>query len=208
MQAYDNNVCDKAIRVQNSDIQESSVSVLDMANAREQKRLVQESLIKKYRESLICFSLNIPGPIKVGTLYKKVFLLGKTKIENALSENHFSVLYSLENDYFTGYEYYAVVASSALSINNLVDERLDFNLSTRIKEKMIQVEDETLLSRIFDIDVIDSTGKKITRTALNASMRKCFICEHNAYECARSRRHSTEELLARIEKIIREANIP
>ena len=57
------------------------------------------------------------------------------------------------------------------------------------------LEDSVALGRLFDIDVIQTDGMKISRTDLGFSTRKCLICNQEAFVCSRARTHSVKELL-------------
>ena len=59
------------------------------------------------------------------------------------------------------------------------------------------------LGRLFDIDVLDAGGKKLSREGLGLPPRKCLLCEQPAHACARSRTHTVMELTERIESILR-----
>ena len=48
------------------------------------------------------------------------------------------------------------------------------------------------------MDVIDVNFEKLSRK----SFRKCLICEEQAQECGRSRKHSIEELQEKVEEIL------
>ena len=63
---------------------------------------------------------------------------------------------------------------------------------------MCDIEDTHPLGRIFDIDVIDTDGTKLSRD----SFRKCILCDCQAQECARSRRHSVDEMFQAITELI------
>lgn len=45
-----------------------------------------------------------------------------------------------------------------------------------------------------DIDVIDRQGVSLSRKALGYERRKCFVCEEDAFSCARSQKHTIQEL--------------
>lgn len=64
-----------------------------------------------------------------------------------------------------------------------------------IKENLCLLEDSVALGRLFDIDVIQTDGMKISRTDLGFSTRKCLICNQEAFVCSRARTHSVKELL-------------
>lgn len=57
------------------------------------------------------------------------------------------------------------------------------------------------MARLYDLDV-RSKDKVWTRSDLGAPARLCFLCEQDAKSCARSRRHSVEDMLAWIEQLL------
>ena len=70
-----------------------------------------------------------------------------------------------------------------------------------IKNITVAIEESCELGRLFDIDVIDISFEKLSRK----SFRKCLICEAQAQECGRSRKHSVEELQNRVEEILKKS---
>jgi holo-ACP synthase len=69
------------------------------------------------------------------------------------------------------------------------------------KRMLVELEANHALGRFWDLDVIDSEGNLISRTELGYESRKCFICDGEAKACARSRKHSYEELLWHMERV-------
>ena len=67
-----------------------------------------------------------------------------------------------------------------------------------IKTLATEIEESHPLGRLFDMDVIGTDGMKLSR----GTYRKCIICGCQAQECARSRKHSVEELQAKIEDLL------
>ncbi|MBR6901803.1 MAG: citrate lyase holo-[Synergistaceae bacterium] len=61
-----------------------------------------------------------------------------------------------------------------------------------------KIENENKFGRLFDIDVIDADGNKLSRK----NFRKCLICGKQAQECARSRTHSVKEMQEAVEKLL------
>lgn len=49
------------------------VAVLDMLNARDRRHAIQQELIRTHNATVISFTLNIPGPIKVFPLGEMTF---------------------------------------------------------------------------------------------------------------------------------------
>ncbi|MBI9097969.1 MAG: citrate lyase holo-[acyl-carrier protein] synthase [Spirochaetaceae bacterium] len=160
----------------------STVDVYDMATARELRGITQKKMIEQYHSPLISFSLNIPGPEKDNTLYRKIHRVGEIVIEKAFAQH---IIHRISQNGKTGPQaYYAIKMPSPL-----------------IKKETVKIEENHPYGRIFDIDVIDLQCKPISREKLNIPGRKCFICEEEAALCSRSRKHGVEELLQKIHSI-------
>lgn len=166
----------------------SYVSLEEILDSKENRVLEQRKIIDTYNLPIISFTLNIPGTIKTFPLAYKAFTEGKKLISNHLKRNHISIEYEKENIHKAGYEaFYAV----------------DYNPYS-LKEIMIEIENSYPLGRIFDIDVLKTTGDKIYRKDVNISNRMCFLCNESAHVCSRSKKHNTEELITKIIEIIYE----
>ena len=63
---------------------------------------------------------------------------------------------------------------------------------------MQHIEEAHPLGRLFDIDVLDSEGHKLSRP----QYRPCLICGNQAQLCARTRRHTVAEMQAKIEEML------
>ena len=159
-----------------------------MLNAREQRAALQNSLLVSCRCPLVSFSLNIPGPVKVLPLVPEAFDAGISKIEDALADQGLPVVRREQVIQATGLEaMWAVETAGAV----------------RLKTLMAAIEDGGGLGRLFDIDVLDAGGKKLSREDLGLPPRKCLLCEQPAHACARSRTHTVMELTEQIESILR-----
>lgn len=53
------------------------VSLLDMLDARERRVHHQQELLERYHKPLICFTMNIAGPIKDSPLVRRGFAQGR-----------------------------------------------------------------------------------------------------------------------------------
>lgn len=158
------------------------VEIDEILDCREKRVAIQNEMIKKYNKPVISFTMNIPGPIKTNNEIKKAFDIGKKLILEKLKENNIEILEKEELNVNTGNELFISVNSSAEKIKNIT----------------VAIEESCELGRLFDIDVIDVNFEKLSRK----SFRKCLICEAQAQECGRSRKHSVEELQKRVEKIL------
>jgi len=158
------------------------VGIDEILDCREKRVAIQNKMIKKYNKPVISFTMNIPGPIKTNNKVKKAFDIGKNLILENLKENNIKVLEIQELNENTGNELF-------ISVNSLAE---------KIKNMTVAIEESCELGRLFDIDVIDINFKKLSRK----SFRNCLICEEQAQECGRSRKHSVKELQDKIEEIL------
>ena len=158
------------------------VGIDEILNCREKRVAIQNKMIKKHNKPVISFTMNIPGPIKTNNEIKKAFDIGKNLILEKLKENNIEILEIQELNEDTGNELF-------ISVNSL---------AKKIKNITVSIEEASELGRLFDMDVIDINFEKLSRE----SFRKCLICEEQAQECGRSRKHSVEELQNKVEKIL------
>lgn len=159
------------------------VGIDEVLSSREKRVAIQNEMIKKYKRPIISFTMNIPGPIKTNNEIKKAFDIGKNMILEKLKENNIEILEIQEIDENTGNELF-------ISINSLAE---------KIKDITVVIEESCELGRLFDIDVIDINFEKLSRK----SFRKCLICEEQAQECGRSRKHSVKDLQNKVEEILK-----
>jgi holo-ACP synthase/triphosphoribosyl-dephospho-CoA synthase len=63
-----------------------------------------------------------------------------------------------------------------------------------LKQLAMDLEDTDPIGRLFDMDVLDTDGKKLSREELGKARRKCLLCDRDAAICARSRAHGLDAL--------------
>lgn len=148
-----------------------------MLNARE-IRVERQSKMLLNGKCIICFTMNIAGPYKISSVIEKAFDEGMNRIVSMLKVYRIAPLQTNVYKEITGVEGYISVNAD----------------SDKIKRLMVQIEDTFPLGRLFDIDVIKSNGEKVSRSDINMAGRRCMICESEGAACARSRKHSVEEL--------------
>ncbi|CZQ92641.1 apo-citrate lyase phosphoribosyl-dephospho-coa transferase [Trichococcus palustris] len=169
-----------------------SVTLEEMLEVRENRVSTQRELLSSQKEdSLLMAIMNIPGPVKNNLHLEKAFNAVLERIEEVLS-NHLPQA-SLYRNLKTGAEYYFL---SPLTPKEL-------------KQKMVMIEETHPYGRLFDLDVLWLEGdslKSISRTELGLPTRRCFICNRDAKDCGRSRRHSIIEMQDTISKIINEGS--
>ncbi|MDD3225131.1 MAG: citrate lyase holo-[acyl-carrier protein] synthase [Clostridium sp.] len=155
-------------------------------DGKEKRSQLQRRLIAEYKSTVISFTLNIPGMNKLSDKFKKVHEIGVKELENELFRKHISVEYKKINSSSAGYEALFCILENPISIKRLT----------------ANIEGKSKLGRLFDFDVFDNNYKLLSRTEIGLPKRKCLLCNRIAAECARSRRHSIEEILNKINDII------
>ena len=159
-----------------------NVTITDMMNCRDRRVRIQEDLIEKYQKPVLSFCMNIPGPVKTNDEIQKAFESGKDVLLKSLSDCNIPVLHIETFHEPTGDELIMALNAPAKDIKTLTTE----------------IEESHPLGRLFDMDVIGIDGIKLSRN----TYRKCIICGCQAQECARSRKHSVEELQEKITELI------
>lgn len=160
------------------------VLLTEILDAREQRALVQQSLLRQYAVPVISFSMNIPGPVKDTPLIRRAFSEGRARLADALRAAGLAVLHREEKREKTGCELLWAVDAGAEQLKALCQG----------------IEQRDRLGRLFDMDVIDRSGKKIDR----AVPRCCIICGRPGPACASRRVHSVPELQQAVRRIITE----
>ncbi len=155
-----------------------------MLTAREQRAARQLALRQKYHRPQLSFGLNIPGPVKTTPALRQLFDQTCLSIRDRLTDLNVDILDSQTLYAPTGNEY-------LLAFDG--DE-------TVVKAAMTQLEENTPLGRLFDIDILTAAGEKLSRS----EPRRCLLCERQAQDCARSRRHSVDELTTYIGLLLAE----
>jgi holo-ACP synthase len=160
-------------------------SLEDILKARETRVQYQEYLLDKYRNTIVAFKLNIPGPVKYNPLIRDIFDEGLKVLKQSLDEA------SIE-----------VVQQEAVYKNSGPEAFIVLNLLPNIIKKLTAlIEENHPLGRLYDFDVINLEGLQLSREEIGMQPRKCLLCEKNAFECGRSRSHEVGALIAKIEKM-------
>lgn len=165
----------------------SQISLSDILLCREQRVQNQQRLMKSAGQgTLISFTLNIVGAVKSAPLFSKAFREGKRRILRQLSYQGARVILQEEYSKITGDELYLVTDEDIVTVKRL----------------MTEIEESFAMGRLFDIDVMSTDKVKISRQELGFAPRKCLVCEEQAAACARSQKHSINELMEKTVEII------
>lgn len=159
----------------------------EILDNREKRVLRQRKLLEQYRKTLICFTMNIPGPIKNNEWILAGYQLGKTRLLDVLAASGIPLIHQEEICEVTGCEGFFAVDAPA----------------RKVKMLMVRLEDGEDLGRLFDIDVLTPEGGKCGREELGLPGRKCLICGKPARICGPVRAHSAEQLWQQTERLLR-----
>ena len=189
------------------------LTLMDLLDSRENRVQHQKELLEKYTLSggekcrnvtLVSMTLNIPGPVKDRPEYRRALETGLHRLKAMLHSE--SILYEEFRPLITGPEGYMVIAEDPMEI----------------KKAAVAAEEADALGRLFDMDVlvINDTAKadnaghfsltditSMSRSQLGAAPRKCLLCGEDAKACARSRAHTMDDLLKKINEILSDAGL-
>lgn len=160
---------------------EMAATLGQLLDAREAREARQRALLAQYGHPLVSFTLNIAGPVKTGALIERAFDEGLRLIAARCVPMRVEECRAV-----TGYEALLVVPGDALAL----------------KRCSLRIEEADELGRLFDIDVVDTSGDKVSRAAVGSPERRCLLCGEPAHACARSRAHGLEAVVARTRKIL------
>lgn len=159
------------------------VSLAEILDAREARARRQEELLAAYQKPIVSFTMNIPGPVKLDRDVAIGFFVGCRLLRDSLAGK---LLFAEEQYKDTGCEAFYVADLPA----------------RELKQLTIELEDEGSVGRLFDMDVLDTDGRKLSREELGYQRRGCLICTEDAAVCARSRAHSLTELRDRTDFLL------
>lgn len=149
----------------------SNVNILEILQAREERAKRQSRFRSRYKKTLLSFSMNIPGPVKDTPLVRLAFYEGRRQLFRCCLPDKEKLCFD----------------AAGPSLLWAVDKD-----AATVKAAAEAIEERDELSRLFDMDVLDASGEKLSRH----EPRKCLLCGEDARICGRSRRHSLDELTA------------
>lgn len=160
-------------------------TIHEILAAREWRVEKQKELLAKYQKPLLCFTMNIPGPEKWNRDVSAGFAVGNLLLRESLG----NIIHYESNIQNTGCTAFYVVDMAP----------------KQLKLIAIDIEHIEHIGRLFDMDVLDINGEKISREDLGHGSRKCLICDKDAWICARSRVHGLEALQNKTNTLLKEA---
>lgn len=157
----------------------SKITLEQMLLARDRRASRQAALLSRYGRPVISFTMNIAGPVKDSPLIRYAFRSGLRQLEALpCAQLCWEVIFEP-----TGPE--------ALLVYETQDARL-------LKAFCIRLESEGEAGRLFDLDVLDANGEKLSRE----TGRTCLVCGGPVSVCSRSRAHGLEAITARTRTIL------
>ena len=148
------------------------ITLQEILDAREARARTQSKMLKAHGAPLICFTMNIAGPVKTSPIIERAFREGVKRIQETIA----------------GYEIMETYAEHTKCGPVLFCSlRAD---ADRIKTAMTDIEETHPLGRLFDIDVIRADGTKTTRQ----NERGCIVCGAPGRACAAGRLHPVSEI--------------
>lgn len=167
-------------------MQGREVTLPEILDAREQRVLTQKRLLGTYQVPLICFTMNIPGPVKQTPLIARGFDLGCRLLRDALDREQIPMLHWQSETPDTGCVAYCAADASSVTIKAIA----------------VAIEDSFPLGRLFDMDVLDTAGQKLDRELVGGKSRDCIVCGAPGRGCASRRLHSVSQLQSAAEALL------
>lgn len=168
----------------------SMPTIYEVLDNREKRVEFINKLFKLYPKcTIISYKCNIPGEVKNNEIISKIFEIGIDYISNSIKNEKWESIYSKKINLKTGPEYFEVICVPPLSV----------------KEKMAYIEEDEVLGRLFDIDVLYIENDNIhyvERREIGYPNRKCFICNNDAKICASRRTHSLSSIYQSMGQLI------
>lgn len=157
----------------------SKITLEQMLLARDRRASRQAALLSRYGRPVISFTMNIAGPVKDSPLIRYAFRSGLRQLE------------ALPCAQLCREVIFEPTGPEALLVYETQDARL-------LKAFCMRLESEGEAGRLFDLDVLDANGEKLSRE----TGRTCLVCGGPVSICSRSRAHGLEAITARTGAIL------
>lgn len=168
---------------------ERAVSLPALLTSRECRQARQQAWLAQHECTLLVLTLVVPGPVKDSALTRGIFNLGWAALLRLCAEQGWP-------------SPQAEALALATGCEGFVALRVD---AQRVKDCAMQLEVSRPIGRLWDIDVLDTQGRILSRRDIGLPERRCLLCGQPAKICARQRRHSSEQLLHEMERMFNDA---
>jgi len=156
------------------------VTLEDVLAAKEARYNRQQVFKKKYQETIVSITLNVPGAVKDTPVLRRLRDYAAQEVKK-----QFEILGEEQINLSTGPE-------ALLAIDNE---------GWLVKKAAEKIEEAFAFSRLLDIDVFDQAGMLLSRRDKGKG-RNCFVCGGEFVVCRREGRHSMQDLLHVVEKLL------
>ena len=157
------------------------ITLEDVLNARDLRADNQRRLLQVYHLPILSITMNIAGPVKRNNLIDYAFRFCLSTLENLLGDR---IIHQKSIDAATGLESILVCAIDAQALKTIA----------------VSLETDSPVGRLWDLDVIDTDGTKLSRDV----PRTCLVCGGPAAPCARSRAHGLHAIQAATDRLLKE----
>ena len=155
-----------------------NVTLEDVLRAHDTRADAQRRLLRTYRLPLVSFTMNIAGPVKSSPLITLAFDTGLEALYDALGQPMAAEIIRPA----TGCEALLVYDRPA----------------AELKAACLALETATPVGRLYDLDVLDTDGDKLSRLV----QCTCLICGGPVTVCSRSRAHGLDAIVNRTREIL------
>ena len=166
-----------------------AVSLPELLTSRECRQARQQAWLAQHQSTLLVLTLVVPGGVKDSALTRNIFNLGWQALQQLWGEQGWHYLQAETLALSTGCEGFVALQADA----------------QWVKDCAMQLEVQQPIGRLWDIDVLDSQGRILSRRDLGLAERCCLLCSQPAKLCARQRQHSSEQLLQEMERMLNDA---
>ncbi|MCL6742509.1 citrate lyase holo-[acyl-carrier protein] synthase [Kosakonia sp. R1.Fl] len=164
----------------------AGVSLEALLAAKDSRAARQADWLTHYQQPVISLTLVTPGAVKDSIRYRNTMGVALQACDQLLWQNRWRVLDRQVLWLPTGAEALWCVEHPAVEI----------------KAQCVEMEQTHPLGRLWDFDVFCPKAGQVGRHSLDLNTRRCLVCDEPAHGCARSRRHSLEDVVARVERLI------
>ena len=148
--------------------------------ARERRAEIQTELLAQRPAALLCFTMNIPGRNKDSSLIRLAFRAGVERILREFPEAD----HRLTRFAAGGPEAFFLLGQDAETV----------------KELAVGIEESSPVGRLYDLDVFEPDGKKLSR----GNPRVCLICGRPTAVCTREAAHTVDEARQAADRLLRQ----
>ncbi|MEJ4043720.1 citrate lyase holo-[acyl-carrier protein] synthase [Erwinia sp. SLM-02] len=164
----------------------ATLTVEQLLASRDARHARQQAWLAQYASTLVSFTVLAPGPVKDSPLTRRIFNRGLRALRQRLAERGWEITHQLCVALPTGPE--GLLAVSAPP--------------EPLKRALIDLEQASPQGRLWDFDVFTPQGTLLSRRDYGLPARPCLLCQQDASACARSRAHTTADLLRQMDTLM------